>query len=183
MGMNLNKSISEAHTIAKVGTGNVTVKRSRIELGQHKDLVNPAVDAVAHWNVDQPIASSKVAEEWCAILWYDLMRSERTVENKEGEDMGPTALTAGVVDVILATNKPPTQTRGRQYYPANKRKQLPPPREAPELQCCLAVGTLLLSGSLNCRPAKRSLQIYGSTREGAQIYGSTAKAPRSTDLP
>nr|GLL19979.1 hypothetical protein Itr_chr02CG15180 [Ipomoea trifida] len=81
------------------------------------------------------------------------------------------------------TNKPPTQTRGRQYYPANKRKQLLPPREAPELQCCLAVGTSLLSGSLNCRPAKRSLQIYGSTREGAQIYGSTAKAPISTDLP
>lgn len=44
-----------------------------------------------------------MAEEWCAILWYDLMRSERTVENKEGEDMGPTALTAGVVDVILGT--------------------------------------------------------------------------------
>nr|GMD45889.1 hypothetical protein Iba_chr10dCG14340 [Ipomoea batatas] len=61
--------------------------------------------------------------------------------------------------------------------------ELLPPREAPELQCCLAVGTSLLSGSLNCRPAKRSLQIYGSTREGAQIYGSTAKTPRSTDLP
>nr|GMD48773.1 hypothetical protein Iba_chr10fCG9600 [Ipomoea batatas] len=57
-----------------------------------------------------------------------------------------------------------------------KSKQLLPPREAPELQCCLAVGTSLLSGSLNYRPAKRrpDLRIY---REGAQIYRSTVKAP------
>nr|GMD47436.1 hypothetical protein Iba_chr10eCG12940 [Ipomoea batatas] len=45
------------------------------------------------------------------------------------------------------------------------------------LPCRRNFAALRLSASLNCRPAKRSLQIYGSSLEGAQIYGSTAKAP------
>lgn len=48
---NLNKSISKAHTIAKICSGNVAIQGGRIVLCQHKNLVNSTVDTVAHWDV------------------------------------------------------------------------------------------------------------------------------------
>lgn len=54
----LHEPIPEVNTISKICAGNMTIERSRIKLGEHKNLVYTTVDAVAHWNVYEPVASS-----------------------------------------------------------------------------------------------------------------------------
>lgn len=55
----LNKSIPKIDTIPEVVCASeVAIERPRIELGHHIDLVYSAINAVAHGNVDEPIAST-----------------------------------------------------------------------------------------------------------------------------
>jgi hypothetical protein len=55
----LDESISERHAIAEiVGPGEVTVEGLRVELGEDVHLVDPAVYAVAHRHVDQPVRAA-----------------------------------------------------------------------------------------------------------------------------
>lgn len=54
----LDKTVPEIDPISKVGPGNMTVERSRVELCQHKDLVYAAIDAIAHRNINQTVTSS-----------------------------------------------------------------------------------------------------------------------------
>lgn len=54
----LHKSIPEVNTISKICAGDMTIEWSRIKLGQHKNLVYATIDAIAHWNVYEPVASS-----------------------------------------------------------------------------------------------------------------------------
>lgn len=58
MGLNLNESITKVETISGIGSRDVTIEGSRIELCKNKDLVDATVDTVAHGDIDQPIASS-----------------------------------------------------------------------------------------------------------------------------
>jgi hypothetical protein len=55
----LHKSIPKDNTISEIRARKVPVQGSRIELGQHKNLVYPTIDAVAHWDVYKPVAPSK----------------------------------------------------------------------------------------------------------------------------
>ena len=41
-----------------VGTGEMPVEGGGVELGEHVDLVDAAVDAVAHGHIDEPVASA-----------------------------------------------------------------------------------------------------------------------------
>lgn len=54
----LNKSITKVYTISLIiCSSNVTVKGLRIELGEDINFVNSTVDAITHWNINQPVAS------------------------------------------------------------------------------------------------------------------------------
>ena len=55
----LHKSIPKVNTISEIRARKVPVQGSRIELGQHENLVYSTVDAVAHWDVYKPVAPSE----------------------------------------------------------------------------------------------------------------------------
>ena len=48
----LHKTVTETDAISIVRSSKVAVERSRVELCEHKDLVNATIDAIAHRNVD-----------------------------------------------------------------------------------------------------------------------------------
>jgi len=54
----LNKPISKFVTISMISAVDMTVKGGRIILRQYAYLVYSAVDAVAHRNINKPVASS-----------------------------------------------------------------------------------------------------------------------------
>jgi hypothetical protein len=54
----LNRSISEVDPPTKIGTMNVTVKRSWVELSHNKYLVYATVETVAHGDINKPVTSS-----------------------------------------------------------------------------------------------------------------------------
>lgn len=56
----LHESIPKVHTSSIVGPRQVTIEGSRVELSKYKNLVYATVDAVAHWYVNKPIASSNL---------------------------------------------------------------------------------------------------------------------------
>lgn len=54
----LHKTIPKVDPISEIRTSNVTIQWGWIELSQNKYPVYAAVYAVAHWDVNKPIASS-----------------------------------------------------------------------------------------------------------------------------
>lgn len=67
--MYLDVAISEGDSTAKVvSAGNMPVERCRVELSENVHFVDPTVDAVAHWHINQPVCSSN----WnLSKFWYD----------------------------------------------------------------------------------------------------------------
>lgn len=56
IGPYLNIAIAEGDTAAKVvGAREMPVERSGVELSEDVDFVDPAVDAVAHWHINQSV--------------------------------------------------------------------------------------------------------------------------------
>lgn len=61
----LDIAISKGGPTPKVvSTGNVTIEGCRVELGEDVDFVDPTVDAVAHWHIDQPVCSPYWDLQW-----------------------------------------------------------------------------------------------------------------------
>lgn len=54
----LHTSIPKVDSVSKIGAGDVTVEGCRVELCQYKYFVKATVDAVAHWDVYKPVAST-----------------------------------------------------------------------------------------------------------------------------
>lgn len=58
LGFYLDIAISEGGSAPKVvSMGDVTVEGCGVELGEDVHFVDSAVNAVAHWHVDQPVCS------------------------------------------------------------------------------------------------------------------------------
>lgn len=54
--MYLNKPIPKAYAIAEVvGPCKMSIQRCRIELGQNIHFIDPTINAIAHWHIDQSI--------------------------------------------------------------------------------------------------------------------------------
>ena len=83
----LDETISKADAVAEVvGPGKVPVEGSRVELCEDVHLVDPAVNAVAHGHVDQPVRAAyrhlqlnnheidllTFAESWPCDCWRSL---------------------------------------------------------------------------------------------------------------
>lgn len=54
--MYLNRAIAKGDPIAKVvGAGEMPIERSRVELSENVDFVDPTVNAVAHWHINESV--------------------------------------------------------------------------------------------------------------------------------
>lgn len=53
----LHETIAKGGAVSQVGPCQVTVERCRVKLGENVHLGDPAVDAVAHWHIDQAVCT------------------------------------------------------------------------------------------------------------------------------
>lgn len=69
-GSHLDEPISaKFDTIAEiVGACQVTIERCGVELRQHVDLADSAVDAIAHGNINQAVGAANWHGWFCALL-------------------------------------------------------------------------------------------------------------------
>lgn len=56
MDAHLDKAVGRSYAIAEVvGTGEMSIQRGRVELGQDIHFINTTIDAIAHWHIDKPV--------------------------------------------------------------------------------------------------------------------------------
>jgi hypothetical protein len=83
----LDETIAKGGAVSQVGPCQVTVERCRVKLGENVHLGDPAVDAVAHWHIDQAIGTS----DWNLVKSDQKSFKRYTNDGIQGDNAGETS--------------------------------------------------------------------------------------------